>query len=299
MILGLLLTSLSPQELVDTRPDITCIVATQPVIIAQDVENTETRTTEEPTSPQDGKSDPNRDIVVAGSLRSGKIDPFAAVNIKSYAVTQSVDRAVIAPLASGYRRALPPPVRDGLHNVFTNLDEPVVFLNFLLQHKIGKAAETVGRFAINSTVGAAGLFDIAKRKRINLPHRPNGFADSLGFYGVRPGPFLFLPLIGPTTLRDVVGGGLDRLVLPVAIGIPFNKLSYSVPTGVLRALDRRVRFNGELEEQRAKDQPYISARQYYLRRRQNEIDWLKGRPGAIDPAFARPSEAAKPPGPMP
>ncbi|WP_266096776.1 MlaA family lipoprotein, partial [Acinetobacter nosocomialis] len=59
----------------------------------------------------------------------------------------------------GYRHIVPGPIRDGLHNAFANLDEPVVFLNFLIQHKVGKAAETVGRFAVNTTLGAAGLFD--------------------------------------------------------------------------------------------------------------------------------------------
>src|SRR3546814_9806039 len=81
--------------------------------------------------------------------------------------------------------------------------------------KIGKALETVGRFAINSTIGAAGVFDVAKKAPINLPYRSNGFANTLGFYGVEPGPYFFLPLVGPTPLRDMVGDGIDLLVLPV------------------------------------------------------------------------------------
>src|SRR3546814_2534491 len=77
---------------------------------------------------------------------------------------------------------------------------------------LGKALETVGRFAINSTIGAAGVFDVAKKAPINLPYRSNGFANTLGFYGVEPGPYFFLPLVGPTTLRDMVGDGIDLLV---------------------------------------------------------------------------------------
>ncbi|MFX6258432.1 MlaA family lipoprotein, partial [Acinetobacter baumannii] len=88
----------------------------------------------------------------------------------------------------------PVPVRSGIRNFLYNLREPIVFVNFLLQHKAGKAAETLGRFVVNSTVGVGGLFDMAKRRPIHLPRRPNGFADTLGFYGVKPGPFLFLPL---------------------------------------------------------------------------------------------------------
>ncbi|MBL7373267.1 VacJ family lipoprotein, partial [Escherichia coli] len=85
---------------------------------------------------------------------------------------------------------------------------------------------------VNTTLGAAGLFDIAKRKPFRLPHRPDGFADSFGFYGVKPGAFLFLPVVGPTTVRDLIGGLMDRMVLPTAIGVPFNRLAYSAGTGV-------------------------------------------------------------------
>src|SRR3546814_1283739 len=76
------------------------------------------------------------------------------------------------------------------------------FLNFLLQFKIGKAAETLGRFAVNTTFGVGGLFDVAKTMPFNLPYRRNGFANTLGFYGVEPGPYFYLPLIGSTTLRS-------------------------------------------------------------------------------------------------
>ncbi|MCE3590054.1 VacJ family lipoprotein, partial [Escherichia coli] len=102
----------------------------------------------------------------------------------------------------------------GIRNFFNNLSEPVSFLNFMLQIKPGRAAETVARFAVNTTVGVGGVIDVARRKPFRRPRRPNGFANTLGFYGVKPGPFLFLPLIGPTTVRDLVGLSIDRMVLP-------------------------------------------------------------------------------------
>ena len=110
-------------------------------------------------------------IVVTANQGPPKGDPIAVVNEVSFGAVQSVDKAIIAPIAYGYRDGLPAPIRDGMHNVLNNLDEPVVFLNFLLQLKIGKAAETVGRFAINSTIGVAGLFDFAKGPRQNLLRR--------------------------------------------------------------------------------------------------------------------------------
>ncbi len=241
-----------------------------------------------PASPADAPRTPG-EIVVSAPPRPTAADPLEHINIATYQAMQSVDRGIVAPVAFGYQRTVPAPVRDGIHNLLSNLDEPVVFLNFLAQHKLGKATETVGRFAVNSTLGLAGLFDVAKRKRFRLPHRPNGFADTLGFYGIRPGPFFFLPLVGPTTLRDMAGGLVDRLVLPLGVGVPFNQLGYTLPTGVLKGLDRRLRKDDELREQRDAARPYVSAREFYLARRQSEIDHLRGRaPVSLSPSDAHP-----------
>jgi phospholipid-binding lipoprotein MlaA len=122
-----------------------------------------------------------------------------ALNKVTFAATQAVDRAVIEPAAKAYGKTIPYPIRAGLRHFFTNLTEPVVALNFLLQLKPGKAAETLGRFALNSTVGIGGLLDVAVAKPFKLPYRRNGFANTMAYYGVGPGPFLFVPLVGPTT----------------------------------------------------------------------------------------------------
>ncbi|WP_454883400.1 MlaA family lipoprotein [Sphingomonas oryzagri] len=223
------------------------------------------------------------EIVVSAPPRPTRADPMERINIKTFSTMQDIDRGVVLPVADGYRKALPTPVRDGLHNFLGNLDEPIIFLNFVAQHKIGKAGETFGRFAINSTLGVAGLFDRARKHPFNLPHRPNGFADTMGFYGIGPGPFMFLPIVGPTTLRDLGGGFVDRLVLPLGIGAPFNQLAFTLPAGIAKGLDHRVRFDGELQIQRQSDQPYVSARDYYLARRQAEIDHLRSKPNPADP----------------
>ena len=233
--------------------------------------------------PAENAEVPNRiagqgEIVVVARPRSAPGDPLEAVNAKSFAVTQAVDEAVVGPVALAYAHAVPDPIRSGLRNFLSNLHEPDVFLNFVVQLKPGKAMETLGRFGINSTIGGAGLFDVAKRHPFNLPRRPNGFADSFGYYGVKPGPFLFLPLIGPTTPRDLVGLILDRLVLPVSVGTPFNRLTYTVPAGVLSALDHRAEFDEQLHKLREGGaDPYVARRQFYLRDRQDEIDELRGR----------------------
>ena len=150
---------------------------------------------------------------------------------------------------------MPRPIRKGLRNFLHNLGEPIVFLNFLLQLKPGKAAETLGRFAINTTLGAGGLVDVAKRKPFNLPHRDNGFANTLGYYGVKPGPYFYLPLVGPTTLRDFIGDRLDLLVLPTVFGKWFQRKEIVVPIWVLSELGRRIEFDDELREIRATHGP--------------------------------------------
>ncbi len=204
-------------------------------------------------------------------------DPLNKVNAVSFEVVQAADRAVVRPAAMAYRAIVPLQGRHGVRNFLSNLAEPVVFINFLLQAKLGKAAETAGRFAINSTIGAAGLIDIAKRKPFRLPKRSNGFANTLGFYGVKPGPFLFLPIVGPTTLRDLVGLGLDRLMVPLAVGKPLNRSYYAIPSAVLTSLDQRAEADEQIAKLNAETgNAYVATREEYLKRRQAEIDVLRG-----------------------
>lgn len=239
---------------------------------------------------------PEIDIVV--TARSDRGDPLQAVNAQSFAASQAVDDAIIAPVSMAYRDVLPRPVRDGIHNFLNNVQNPIVFVNYLLQLKPGKAAETLGRFLINTTIGVAGIFDIAKRRPIRLPHRPNSFANTLGYYGVKPGPFFFLPVIGPTTLRDLVGITVDRLILPTAIGRPFNSTTYTLPVGILSALDYRVAFDEKLDTLRAQPDPYAASRRYYLLRRQAEIARLHSPAWRARQPVAPPSMPAPVPAPV-
>lgn len=215
-------------------------------------------------------------IVVTGRGKPPKEDPAQAINVVSYQAVQAVDKAVIGPIAHGYEKGVPRPVRKGLHNLLNNLDEPIVFVNFLLQLKPGKAVETLGRFTINSTLGVAGLFDVAKKKPFHLPRRSNGLADTLGYYGIGPGPYLFLPLIGSTTLRDGLGRVVDLSLVPTIVGKPFNDPTFALSKGALSSLDERAEFDADLRKLRTSPDPYSAQRAYYLQRRQAEIDVLRG-----------------------
>ena len=223
--------------------------------------------------------DPDQDtIVVTARPESMPGDPMAELNSQSYEVVQEVDEQLVGPVALAYKDAIPKPLRHGLRNFLRNLTEPIVALNFLLQLKPGKALETVGRFAVNTTIGVGGLFDVAKRDPFNLPYRRNGFANTLGYYGVKPGAYLFLPLIGPTTVRDLVGGTVDGLLLPTVIGHPFNNIAFTLPAATLSALNGRIQIDEQLNALRTQSKdPYIAARDFYLRRRQAEIDALRGK----------------------
>lgn len=253
--------------------------ATEPQA-APEQSDTEPQTTDDqPTDPQEPEGNA---IVVTGTAEAPHGDPLANINATTFQITQSVDRAVVEPIADVYRDDFPKPLRKGLKNFFRNLLEPVVFLNYLLQLKPGKAFETLGRFAINSTIGVAGLVDVAKKEPFNLPYRRNGFANTLGYYGVGTGPFLVLPLVGATTLRDFLGGLADVSVLPTAVGKPFSSLKYAIPAYTVNSLEFRIEFDEKLEAINAADDPYTALREIYLCQREADIAALKNRPAPRD-----------------
>jgi phospholipid-binding lipoprotein MlaA len=229
----------------------------------------------EPAPPSTPDGDQEQ-IIVTGRKPSPD-DPLEELNVETFKVTRAVDESLIAPVAFAYEDIMPRPVRKGLRNFLRNLGEPIVFVNYLLQLKPDKAAETLGRFLINTTVGVAGVVDVAKKKPFFLPHRSNGFANTLGYYGVKAGPYFYLPLLGPTTLRDFIGDRLDLFLLPSFYGKLLQRREIFVPIAVLGALDHRLEIDDNLKAIRASRDPYLGTRTYYLQKRQAEIDALRGR----------------------
>ena len=277
----------SPVGAAEPAPEVLILVATPgvaaPPVNAQPVENPPPVTA--PPSVTEPAKEPVAGEIIVTARKSPPGDPIEAVNEKSFAVVQAVDKLLIGPVAVGYTRGVPKPVRSGVHNVINNLDEPIVFVNFILQLKPGKALETLARFAINSTIGVAGLIDVAKNKPFNLPRRSNGFADTLGYYGVKPGPYLFLPVIGSTTLRDMLGRSVDLLVLPTSVGRPFTQPAVTLSRGALSSLDERADFDEQLHKLRDESaDPYAAVRDYYLKKREAEIDVLRGKRRSVEDA---------------
>lgn len=204
-----------------------------------------------------------------------KGDPWEGFNRAMFRLNRGFDRAVFRPVAFAYKAVVPKPVRGGLRHFFSNLTEPIVFLNDLLQLKPKRAIKTFARFLINSTAGIGGLLDLAKDD--GLPHRDNGFGNTLARYGVKPGPYVFLPFFGPSTLRDFVGAQGDGLVLPLGVGKPFDRLEYQVPRGVFGGLDLRVESDAQLKAllDGAAD-PYATLRSVYLQNRALEVAEVRG-----------------------
>lgn len=237
---------------------------------------------------EDGAAGQGTDvIIVEGEVGPSERDPAVEFNETSYRITQDLDEVFLEPVAYAYRDGLPDPLRDGLGNVVRNLSEPTNFINFLLQGKVGKAFETLGRFAINSTVGLGGLIDIAGKENIGLPHRRNGFANTLGFYGVEPGAYLYLPVTGATTVRDLIGNGFNQLPLPLIVGKPFNSPEYTIPFFVVSSLDTRLEVDEELQRIDATIDPYAARRDSYLWTRERDIALLKGDPVPPKPNIVR------------
>ncbi|MCL4671904.1 MAG: VacJ family lipoprotein, partial [Sphingomonadaceae bacterium] len=241
------------------------------------VEHVSTPSDQPPTTHAEAPDFEGPVIVVEGQ-QDVPGDPLSRLNAQTFEVTEKVDAAVVEPLATGYQEGIPRPVRKGLFNFFSNLREPVVFLNFLLQGKPGKAAETLGRFAINSTIGVAGLVDVARKEPFNLPRRRNGFANTLAVYGVKEGAFLVVPLVGPTTVRDLVGTLVDNTVVPTIAGKPFTEPYVALPAFTVVSLESRIEIDEKLKQIRDSDEPYATLRETYLCERRAEIAALRNRP---------------------
>lgn len=236
-----------------------------------------------PEAAPTGTRPANPDEIVVTGEGSPRKDPAAAVNEVSFEAVQAVDKAIVGPISDGYVMATPRPLRQGVHNALNNLSEPINLVNSLLQFKVGRAFRALGRFGINSTLGVAGLFNFAEKKPFKLRYERNGFANTLGYYGIGAGPYMYLPLIGATSTRDLVGRLLDLSLVPAFAGPPFNSPAYATGTGIARSLDDRVEIDGFLRRLRSDcSNPYAAEREYYLAIREAEIAALHGRAFDLD-----------------
>ena len=194
-------------------------------------------------------------------------DPLEPFNRTVSNFNDGVDRAILKPVATVYRDVTPSPIRTGISNFFGNLSDVVALLNNVLQLKPKESAETLLRLSFNTILGFGGVFDIATEMR--LEKHPGDFGQTLGHWGVGSGPYLVLPLLGPSTVRDSLGAVVDTQADPV-----FRSKNVPVRNSLtaLDVVDTRSTYLGadNLLDQASLDK-YSFTRDIYLQRRRSLI----------------------------
>lgn len=191
------------------------------------------------------------------------VDPFETVNRGFFQFNRDFDRAFLEPAADAYVKVTPQPVRTSVSNFFDNLGYLNVILNDFLQGKVEQGFWDTSRFVLNSTVGLAGVFDVATA--MGLEEHNEDFGQTLGVWGAGAGPYLVLPLLGPSTVRDAPGIPVTTVTSPLFY---VDQAAVTVPVGGLGVVDARARQVGAFQfiEEAALD-PYVFTREAYLQRR--------------------------------
>ena len=192
-------------------------------------------------------------------------DPWEGLNRQTYGLNTGLDRAVFAPVTRGYVAVTPGPLRRGLGLAFDNLREPRIVINSLAQGYPRRALRSAARFAINSTVGVVGLFDVATRA--GLPVQIADFGQTLGRYGVRPGPYVMVPILGPHDVRDLVGRVVDSLLDPASQVFGGLTTKFGIVRQLETGLDYRSGAEPALKALDDAADPYATARSAYSQRR--------------------------------
>ena len=201
-------------------------------------------------------------------------DPAEGVNRAIFKANLAADHAVMRPVAQAYTDHVPEVVQTGVHNVVQNLKEPAVALNDLLQGNVKHAWQSVQRLAVNTTVGAVGVVDVAEKW--GLPPHKADFGQTLAVWGVGEGPFVELPLLGPSNPRDALGTAVDMALNPLTFvgGAPATYAS--VATGGANFVDVRAQHLHDLDElERNSLDYYATLRSVYRQHREAEITTAK------------------------
>ena len=214
-------------------------------------------------------------------------DPWEPLNTKIFEFNRQVDRWVLKPVAQGYDAVVPNPVQIGVSNVFYNIRFPSRLINNLAQGKLNGAGTEVGRFLVNSTFGLGGLVDVAKHLDITTPEEDTG--QTLGYYGVKPWPYLVIPFLPPFTVRDFFGYLTDIALNPInwmvfpfieANGVPSLIAHHNRTTSSIAQISMRV---GEIVNDRSLNLEkfqgveeatldlYTAVKNAYIQKRRNQI----------------------------
>ena len=208
----------------------------------------------------------------AGARKWSDDDPLEPFNRQMFKINQSLDHHAALPAAVFYKSTVPVDLRDGLHNVLSNIGTPVTVANDLLQGQFSRAGNSAGRFCVNTTVGVLGIWDPATKW--GMPQQQEDFGQTLGVYGVPGGPYIVLPLLGAALPRDAVGRiFVDHYFSPLGYVDYHGKYYVSLGERLFSTVDGRARAIDELHNiERSSVDYYAAMRDAYLKRRQDQID---------------------------
>jgi phospholipid-binding lipoprotein MlaA len=214
-------------------------------------------------------SHPNSEQQQVSAYEEDFNDPLEDTNRKIFEFNQFVDRNAIVPAAKAYRTALPDPVRGSVRDFLNNLREPLVFVNDTLQGQFESAAKTVGRFVINSTIGIGGVVDVAGRW--GIPFHEEDLGLTLGAWGIPEGPYIVVPVLGPSTPRDLGGQVAEGFGDPwnlLVTGNPYTLYWIPFVRGGVSGIDQRSRYIETLADiERTSLDYYATIRSLYRQRR--------------------------------
>ena len=198
------------------------------------------------------------------SVNAEEIDPFEETNRSIYEFNESLDSNVLEPVSRAYKNNMPEAAQKGVGNFLDNLGDVSTLANQILQFKPIESAETLARILVNTTIGLGGLFDVASD--MGLVTEDEDFGQTMAVWGVEQGPYVVLPLLGPSTVRDGIGTYVD-LTSPANMVGEIDEVGVSV----INVVDKRVDLLPITDILDQSDDPYITMRSSYLQKRNNDI----------------------------
>ncbi len=222
-------------------------------------------------------------LSACASLPHGKPGPFHDLNRANFALNEALDHAVLRPAAHFYASTVPHPIRIGVHNVFENLDSPMIAVNEFLEGRPVPGLDESGRFLVNTTFGVLGLFDVASPMGLHGHHAD--FDLTLAHWGIPRGPYLVLPLFGPGSLRSLAGTAVDSYY-----GAPLEYLNSTATRNdltVLRLLDVRAHLIGTFHLIYSAPDPYLMMKDGY--EAHQRFEFYHGNPPIHYPALGPPT----------
>jgi phospholipid-binding lipoprotein MlaA len=209
------------------------------------------------------------------TLTDPERDPWEGYNRKIHAFNTSLDRAVIRPVAKGYDAVMPDAPQRGVRNFFRNLGYPVTLVNSLLQGKMERAFTSTGRFLMNSSIGVLGFFDVATK--VGIPDYDEDFGQTLATWGWQDSRYLVMPMLGPFTVRDLLGRSFYGFLHPVSWAVREHDQYIPLVVDLVSLRAELLPLQADLD---ASADPYVLIRDVYLQRREYEI--YDGDPPAPD-----------------